>query len=133
MDLQLGRMTRAGRRASWLDTAREWLPRGSQLPDDVWAGRHRGILILLTETDQKGALAFAEKLRIGVEKLRLRGKGGVTVSIGVATYPGHGRDVDSLIRQADAALYRCKGEGRNRVAMADGGGSPGGAARVSSG
>ena len=43
----------------------------------------------------------------------------VTVSIGVASYPENGEDVESLIRQADVALYLCKRDGRNRVGLAD--------------
>lgn len=32
---------------SWLGRARRWLPEGRALPDELWRGRHRGILILL--------------------------------------------------------------------------------------
>ena len=39
----------------------------------------------------------------------------LTVSIGIALYPGHARDATGLIRAADGALYRAKESGRNRV------------------
>lgn len=39
----------------------------------------------------------------------------VTLSAGVAGYPYHGADADTLVTRADAALYRSKAEGRNRV------------------
>lgn len=39
----------------------------------------------------------------------------VTISIGVATYPEHGAEPDSLIHAADSALYKAKKTGRNRV------------------
>ena len=43
----------------------------------------------------------------------------VTLSLGVATFPGHGVTSIGLLRAADAALYRAKHEGRNRVVVAD--------------
>ncbi|MCX8043007.1 MAG: sensor domain-containing diguanylate cyclase [Desulfobacterota bacterium] len=42
----------------------------------------------------------------------------VTVSIGVAAYPEHGRKEHELVQSADAALYRAKQGGRNRVCTA---------------
>ncbi|MDX1451650.1 MAG: EAL domain-containing protein [Oleiphilaceae bacterium] len=41
----------------------------------------------------------------------------VTASIGVAVYPDDAEDVESLIRNADLALYQSKGSGRNRVSF----------------
>jgi diguanylate cyclase (GGDEF)-like protein len=43
--------------------------------------------------------------------------GPVTISIGVAVFPDHGRDVDELIDVADRAMYASKEMGRNRVTL----------------
>lgn len=38
-----------------------------------------------------------------------------TVSIGVAIFPEHGTDMDSLLKNADIAVYKAKETGRNRI------------------
>jgi diguanylate cyclase (GGDEF)-like protein len=75
-------------------------------------------LILLTETGPEGALFFAEKLRARIEEIQSQREQAVTVSIGVASYPDDGEEIEGIIREADAALYRCKRGGRNQVALA---------------
>ncbi len=41
----------------------------------------------------------------------------VTISLGVSAFPDHGKEADRLISAADAAMYRAKKEGRNRVCL----------------
>ena len=77
--------------------------------------------VVLVDTPEDGALAFAERLRSAVEAARLPhgalpGVEHVTVSVGVASAVPH-RDGTpaSLIEAADLALYDVKQAGRNRV------------------
>lgn len=72
----------------------------------------------LSETDLEGAVLAAERIRTAMEEhtFVLDDVGiGVTISIGVATAPSHGRTIKELVGAADRALYRAKGSGRNRV------------------
>ncbi len=70
-------------------------------------------LAILPETDLAMACAVAERLREAVEA-----EGEVTISLGVAPYRIAMQDKESLVREADAALYRAKENGRNRVEQA---------------
>jgi diguanylate cyclase (GGDEF)-like protein len=45
--------------------------------------------------------------------------GPITVSLGVAAFPEHGRTAEVVLRAADQALYRAKAAGRHRVLVAD--------------
>jgi len=78
--------------------------------------------ILLRQTDLTGGAALAEQLRSRLATLRLAAPGGavlrVTASFGVAAYP-RARSEDELLSTADAALYRAKALGKNRVVEAD--------------
>ncbi|WP_407572987.1 diguanylate cyclase [Deinococcus altitudinis] len=79
--------------------------------------------LLLTGADQQQTFDRAEQIRGAVTRLRVTNQGkvldGVSASMGVATFPQHGRDLAGLVRAADLALYRAKHEGRNRVINAD--------------
>jgi diguanylate cyclase (GGDEF)-like protein len=79
-----------------------------------WGGEE--FLAVLTGADERGAAVFAERVRKRVETLPVGYP--VTISGGIATYrQGMGRMGD-LIDAADAALYRAKTDGRNRVRSA---------------
>ena len=57
---------------------------------------------------QKIVKAFTEPFHLDLGDLT------VTASIGVAMYPLHGQDIDTLMNKADAAMYLAKAMGRNR-------------------
>lgn len=74
--------------------------------------------ILLPETDRKGGLEVAEKLRRDISLLRFDVGDqtiGVTASLGVAAFDLSTKDLDMLLVRGDTALYQAKHEGRNRV------------------
>ena len=76
----------------------------------------------LAESDMEGALLAAERVRTAIEAHRFVYDGvevRITISIGAATAPGHGTTIKELVREADRALYRAKGAGRNRVCAAE--------------
>ena len=42
---------------------------------------------------------------------------GLSISIGIAFFPGDGETADQLLQHADAALYEAKHNGRNQIAL----------------
>jgi diguanylate cyclase (GGDEF)-like protein len=65
----------------------------------------------------------AEQLRELVRHLSVEYQGRtlrpVTSSFGAAIFPLHGSNGEAVLRAADAALYRAKAEGRDRVVLAE--------------
>jgi diguanylate cyclase (GGDEF)-like protein len=75
-------------------------------------------ILLLPETNNKGALEMSERIRKAVELSRFsvrEGDTNVTASLGVASYPEDGGNLDVILEKADKAMYRAKQKGRNRV------------------
>lgn len=86
-----------------------------QRPGDL-AARYGGeeFAVILPDANTKSALVVAERMRLSMLE-RPQNFGGLTVSIGVASrHPRADRDPSALVRDADAALYRAKANGRNR-------------------
>jgi diguanylate cyclase (GGDEF)-like protein len=82
------------------------------------------LLLILPEATVEAAAHRAEEIRVRARKLEVthmeKPLGPVTVSLGVAVYPAHGRTRDELLPAADAALYKAKQDGRDRVVVASG-------------
>ncbi|QDQ86877.1 diguanylate cyclase [Alcaligenaceae bacterium SJ-26] len=71
--------------------------------------------ILLPDTSQDIAQQVAERLRQAVASYGFPGVGELTISLGVAHFPGTADDVALVMKQADQALYAAKSQGRNQV------------------
>lgn len=99
------------------------LLRGHIRADDV-AARIGGeeFAVLLPETGLDEALHFANRLRRALAEADLRPggePGRITVSVGLAAMRPDRDSRGALMRAADAALYRAKEAGRNRVCVAE--------------
>jgi diguanylate cyclase (GGDEF)-like protein len=70
--------------------------------------------LLLPETDERAAFLVAERLRRATHRAFAEGRLPLTISFGVATFPDHGEDADTLLRAADHALYAAKDLGKDR-------------------
>jgi diguanylate cyclase (GGDEF)-like protein len=83
-------------------------------------GRYGGeeFLLIFTETGVDDGAALADKLRQEIERQRfdIDGKSvDVHVSVGIAGGQGQGLRADTLVRDADAAMYSAKSLGRNQT------------------
>ncbi|RYZ38175.1 MAG: GGDEF domain-containing protein, partial [Myxococcaceae bacterium] len=79
-------------------------------------------VVLLRGTDSGGALKVAERIRRTMETHQFLGREGLalklTTCIGVASFPEHAQDKDTLLDLSDRAMYRGKRGSRNVVYMA---------------
>jgi diguanylate cyclase (GGDEF)-like protein len=83
------------------------------------------LAVVLPGTDLVGAHQLAERVRQGVESLRLPVLGDenaeplrITASFGAAALPASADDVRGLVAAADEALYQAKRAGKNRTVSA---------------
>jgi diguanylate cyclase (GGDEF)-like protein len=97
------------------ETLRRNVVRDTDLPAR-YGGEEFAIVCAGTDTD--GAIKLAERIRRDLEGQTYRsdkGEFGVTISIGIATFPYHAREKAVLVERADLALYTAKEGGRNQV------------------
>jgi diguanylate cyclase (GGDEF)-like protein len=74
--------------------------------------------LLLPGTPQSGAMSLAERIRGEVNRVNLQApSAGVTLSMsaGLCGSRPDDKDIDDIVRRADAALYQAKAAGRNSV------------------
>jgi diguanylate cyclase (GGDEF)-like protein len=99
------------------------LQRTCRQGDAVYRYGGEELLVLLPGQTLELAAAAAERMRTAVESLRIPHPSGgtaLTISIGVAMRDaGNEGSVEAVLREADAALYRAKDGGRNRVMVSE--------------
>ncbi len=74
-------------------------------------------IVLCEQTDEKGAMLLAERIREELGKTKFRTPTGtlsVTCSVGVSTFPQAGSTWETMFKAADEALYVSKRSGRDR-------------------
>lgn len=101
------------------------IKRSLHRPADIVA-RYGGeeFVVVLPETEKKGALKISEEIRNEIEMLKIKHIGNkvssyVTASLGIETIlPNEElKDPKLLIQRADKALYEAKSQGKNRVVV----------------
>ena len=95
---------------------------GKRIRKSDTACRYGGeeFLLVLPGTPVKDAAKRADEIRTECENIRIPHKGQklkVTISMGVATYPLHGKGSEEIVIKADKALYISKQNGRNRTTI----------------
>jgi diguanylate cyclase (GGDEF)-like protein/PAS domain S-box-containing protein len=101
---EVGRIIRVNTRAS--DVAARW--GGDEF------------MLLAPETDSSRSVKIAERIRTQVERYRLNIDGhevGITISVGIVSYPSHAARISELIKNVDEAMYNAKKGGKNRACI----------------
>jgi diguanylate cyclase (GGDEF)-like protein len=78
--------------------------------------------IIMPQTDREEALVVAERVRKNIRDLipvswKVFPREKITVSVGLATFPGGGKNAKTLIRNVDKALYRAKLTGKDKTVV----------------
>jgi diguanylate cyclase (GGDEF)-like protein len=89
-----------------LDTAKRRIDSAARIGGEEFA-------VVLPDSDQHAAYILAERMRREVRETFMYEPYELTISLGVATFPEHGSSVESLVAQADEALYAAKALGRD--------------------
>ena len=98
------------------------LKRSCRASDAICRYGGEEIAIILVDTPLSGAKIFAENIRKAVESQPVAFEGKtipITISAGLAEFPGQASSYTEVIARADKALYEAKTGGRNRWVVAD--------------
>ena len=95
----------------------------SHIRDSDIASRYGGeeFVLVLPDATLEGTKRRADAIRNAIRELKLEHLGkpitGVTASIGIAMFPDHAEDSESLMRIVDDLLYEAKRSGRDRIVV----------------
>jgi len=91
-------------------------------PEDAVVARYGGeeFIVMMPSVSTDEAFRYAEYLRNAVASHPFPHRtkqpfGCISISGGIAGFPDHGRSIQEVVRLADAALYKAKESGRNRI------------------
>ena len=101
----------AGDRA--LETISNFLKKNIRDVDAIARYGGEEFVMMVPDADKDAAFGLAERLREELSKVKLDNMPPITVSLGIATFPTDGTEVEDLIKKADAAMYAAKRAGRN--------------------
>lgn len=73
-------------------------------------------VVMLPYTSKTDSLIVAERIRRRIERHRFAAES-LTVSLGIAAYPGDSAEPDDLVQKADSAMYMAKSRGKNCVCL----------------
>jgi len=76
-------------------------------------------IAILPDTAGEGARVVGERFCSAIREASQTWRFPTSISIGVATYPKHGTDIDTLVDNAERALKKAKDAGKDRVVLAE--------------
>ncbi len=78
-------------------------------------------VVILPETARTKAMELAERLRLKIsgQDIELEQTTiNITISLGITSYPEHGKNYEKLLEMADTVMYQAKHRGQNQVEVA---------------
>ncbi|MDJ0819056.1 MAG: diguanylate cyclase [Desulfobacterales bacterium] len=97
-----------------LESISEFLQKNIRDVDAIARYGGEEFVLLIPDADKEAAFSLAERLREELTKVDHGDLPRTTLSLGIASYPTDGTEVEELIKKADAAMYAAKLAGRNQ-------------------
>jgi diguanylate cyclase (GGDEF)-like protein len=90
-------------------------------PGDFLARWRSGdeFIVILPNTSGEGGKLVGERFRVSIKEASLSWMFPITITTGVATYPEHGNDLDSMVDAAEKAMKKGKDAGKDQVVLAE--------------